>query len=329
MPLSFDFPLSSLHTYQGSSPCPRDFDRYWELALEELASTHPDPVWTENRAISHSFARCYTLTFTGVGGARVHARVVLPTGSDRPTAAAIQFHGYARRTYDWAEGLKLSLAASGVAYAGLDCRGQGGLSEDTGCVSGNTLKGHLVRGLTDAVNGRPEKLFYRAQYMDAVRLVQLIGEHDAVDGDRISTFGRSQGGALALVAAALEPRVAQCLPTFPFLSDFKRAYDMDVAGADGPYGEISDWFRRFDPLHELEVQVFEALGYIDIQNFAPRISAPVEWSIGLMDKICPPSTQFAAYNKLRGDKTMLVYPDFGHEAFDHGEDRLLQRLTSL
>lgn len=297
--------------------------------MQDLAATPPDPIWTEDRSVGHGFARCYTLTFAGVGGARVHARAVLPRRSDSPMAAAVQFHGYARRTYEWAEGLKLALAASGVAYAGLDCRGQGGLSVDAGGVTGNTLKGHLVRGLTDAVNGRPDKLFYRAQYLDAVRLVQLIADHDAIDAGRISTFGRSQGGALALVAAALEPRVAQCLPTFPFLSDFKRAYEMDVATAEGPYGEIGDWFRRFDPLHEQEEAVFNALGYIDIQNLAPRITAPVEWSIGLMDKICPPSTQFAAYNKLGGEKSMRIYPDFGHEPFDHGEDRLLERLAAL
>ena len=32
---------------------------------------------------------------------------------------------------------------------------------------------------------------------------------------------------------------------------------------------------------------------------------------GLMDNICPPSTQFAAYNKITSKKQMTIYPDFG------------------
>ena len=36
-------------------------------------------------------------------------------------------------------------------------------------------------------------------------------------------------------------------------------------------------------------------------------------AVGLMDTICPPSTQFAAYNRIRSKKEMLIYPDYGHE----------------
>jgi cephalosporin-C deacetylase len=35
--------------------------------------------------------------------------------------------------------------------------------------------------------------------------------------------------------------------------------------------------------------------------------------VGLMDQVCPPSTQFAAYNKITSPKSLEIYPDFGHE----------------
>jgi cephalosporin-C deacetylase len=35
---------------------------------------------------------------------------------------------------------------------------------------------------------------------------------------------------------------------------------------------------------------------------------------GLIDTVCPPSTQFAAYNKIKSEKDIVLYPDFGHEA---------------
>jgi cephalosporin-C deacetylase len=36
-------------------------------------------------------------------------------------------------------------------------------------------------------------------------------------------------------------------------------------------------------------------------------------AIGLMDPICPPSTQFAIYNKLQTRKSHVIFPDFAHE----------------
>jgi len=30
--------------------------------------------------------------------------------------------------------------------------------------------------------------------------------------------------------------------------------------------------------------------------------------VGLMDNICPPSTQFAVYNRIRAPKRMVIYP---------------------
>ena len=35
--------------------------------------------------------------------------------------------------------------------------------------------------------------------------------------------------------------------------------------------------------------------------------------VGLMDRVCPPSTQFAAYNKISARKELLIYPDYAHE----------------
>ncbi|MFP4500301.1 MAG: acetylxylan esterase [Candidatus Hydrogenedentota bacterium] len=46
--------------------------------------------------------------------------------------------------------------------------------------------------------------------------------------------------------------------------------------------------------------------------------------ITLMDTTCPPSTQFAAYNKITAPKQALVYPDFSHEATPGWLDRVMQ-----
>ena len=51
--------------------------------------------------------------------------------------------------------------------------------------------------------------------------------------------------------------------------------------------------------------------------------------VGLMDTICPPSTQFAAYNKIRSEKRLLVYPDYGHEGLPGANDRIFDFMAGL
>ena len=82
-------------------------------------------------------------------------------------------------------------------------------------------------------------------------------------------------------------------------------------------------------MHKLEDHIFEMLGYIDIQFLSPRITAEIMWTIGLMDTVCPPSTQFAAYNKIISSKTMSIYPDFGHEPLPGLNDQIFQFMMEL
>jgi len=48
-----------------------------------------------------------------------------------------------------------------------------------------------------------------------------------------------------------------------------------------------------------------------------------------MDTVCPPSTQFAAYNKITAPKSMDLYPDFGHEGLPGHVDRVYQFMLGL
>lgn len=340
MPLTFDMPLEALQRYQGTNPRPADFDTYWERALAELDQVDPQVqlVPAARRAPGSSgpdgeFAAYYDLTFTGVGGSRIYAKLIKPLGSAARRRASsngkgpaiLQFHGYSMNSGDWQS--RLGLAAAGFTVAAMDCRGQGGRSEDRSPVRGYTLNGHIIRGLQDALEGRPEQLLYRSIFLDTVQLARIVMALDWVDPDRIGVTGWSQGGGLTLACAALEPRIVRAAPVYPFLSDYKRVWDIDLA--KDAYAELHDYFRRFDPLHEQETPIFTALGYIDIQHLAPRIQAEVFQGIGLMDTICPPSSQFAAYNKITSKKRYLLYPDFGHEDLPGLHDHILDFMCGL
>ena len=324
MPLTFDFPFEQLVDYNGINPKPADFDAFWDAGLEEMKRLDPD-VQLVPADFETSFCECFDLYYTGVNQARIHAKLIKPRSSQPPHPAILMFHGYTGNAGDWLD--KLGYAAQGYTVAAMDCRGQGGSSEDTGGVTGNTLHGHIIRGLDDALNGSPEKLLFRQVFLDTAQLARIVMDMPDVDAGRVGVTGGSQGGALTMACAALEPRIKRAAPVYPFLSDYKRVWEMDQAR--DAYKELQEYFRHFDPNHKKEDAIFEKLGYIDIQHLAGRIRADVLWGIGLMDTVCPPSSQFAAYNKLTARKSMEIYPDFAHENLPGFADKTFQFMLGL
>jgi cephalosporin-C deacetylase len=187
MPLMFDMPLEQLKAYEGRNPRPADFEEFWERGLAEMHALDPQ-VELIPAEFQTPFAECFHLYFTGVGGARVHAKLVRPRNVPAPHPAVLIFHGYSGDSGDWSD--KLGYAAMGCTVAALDCRGQGGLSEDKGGVLGNTLRGHIIRGLDDA----PEKLLYRQIFLDTAELARIVMAMPEVDERRVGALGGSQGG---------------------------------------------------------------------------------------------------------------------------------------
>ncbi|MCK9857162.1 acetylxylan esterase [Paenibacillus sp. ATY16] len=319
MPL-IDMPLEQLYNYKGRNPRPEDFDAYWERALDEMRAVDPQ-IELVPSSFQVPFADCFDLYFTGVRGARIHAKYVRPKNVPEPHPAIIQFHGYTGNAGDWSD--KLAYAALGYSVFSMDCRGQGGLSEDTGGVKGTTHNGHIIRGLND----HPDNLLMRHIFLDTAQLAGIAMDRPEVDPDRVGAIGGSQGGALTIACASLEPRISRLAPVYPFLCDYKRVWEMDLA--KDAYGELRTFFRHFDPRHEREEEIFEKLGYIDLQHLANRIKGEVLMTVGLADTICPPSTQFAAYNNITAPKSADIYPDYGHEHIPEVSDRTIQFMLGL
>ncbi|NOX61308.1 MAG: acetylxylan esterase [Chloroflexi bacterium] len=320
MPLLFDMPLDELPHYQGRNPKPSDFDAFWDAGLAEMRAVDPKieiiPADFESAA-----AHCAHLFFTGVGRARIHAKLLKPKQAPSPHPAVLMFHGYSMDSGDWYD--KLGYAAQGYTVAALDCRGQGGLSEDNGAVKGWTLRGQIVRGVEDA----PEKLYFRQVFLDAAMLARIVMAMPDVDARRVGAMGASQGGGLALACAALVPEIQRVATVYPFLCDYQRVWEIDQI--NGAYHELQEWFRRRDPLHQRKEAFFTQLGYIDVQHLAPRIRAHTLMATALQDTTCPPSTQFAAYNKISSSKQLLLYPDFGHEGLPGLPDAIFRFMSQL
>jgi cephalosporin-C deacetylase len=308
-------PLTQLQAYTGINPCPADFDEYWARALDEMRETDPQ-VELVPSAFQTPTAECFDLYFTGVRGARIHVKYARPRQADKPHPAVLQFHGYSGNVGDWSD--RLAFVSLGFSVFAMDCRGQGGPSQDTGGVLGTTHHGHIIRGL----DGEPDNLLFRHIFLDTAQLASIVLDMPEVDPGQVFATGWSQGGALTIACAALEPRIRKLAPVYPFLSDYRRVWEMDLA--KDAYGELRTYFRHFDPQHTRENAIFTKLGYIDIQHLADRVQGDVLLGVGLMDTVCPPSTQFAAYNKITAPKRLEIFPDFGHEGLPGLHDKIIQ-----
>lgn len=319
MPL-VDMPVSELKKYQGINPKPADFEEYWDRAIAEMKAVDPQVTLTKAE-FQHPTVDCYDMYFTGVNGARIYAKLLKPKKIEGKCPAVLHFHGYTGASNSWM--YYIPWVAAGFVVAALDARGQGGKSEDVGGVKGTTLNGDIIRGLSD----RPEKLLFRDIFLDTAELAGIVMDMDEVDETRVGAFGGSQGGALTIACASLEPRVKKAAPMYPFLCDYKRVWEMDLD--ERAYAELRTYLRNFDPRHERVEEIFTKLGYIDLQYLAPRIKGDVLMFTGLMDMVCPPSTQFAAFNKMTCKKDNVIYPDFGHEGLPDSEEITFKFMMEL
>jgi len=302
---ALDCPLEQLKQYKGISPLPKNFDSYWDKALKELDAAGTGYT-LEDAEFSAPGVKCAYLYFTGVGGAKVCCKFLCPENVTGKIPGIAMFHGYSGDSGSWVD--KLAYAYAGYAVLALDVRGQKGRSEDNLNVPGITLRGHIIRGLE---GGDPDKLFFRNVFLDTAQTARILMSMDFVDENRVGATGGSQGGALTISCAALEPKVKMNAPIFPFLSDYKRTWEMDLF--KGAYEELTYYIKGKDPRQQHMDEMFEMLGYIDVSNLASRIKGETYMFLSLMDDICPPSTQFAVYNKITGKKSCEIYPNHGHE----------------
>lgn len=300
----FDLPPAELRTYRPAVVEPADFDAFWERTLAESRAVAQPPQVT--RVTSPLTAvEVYDMTFSGFAGDPVAGWLIVPSDAAEPLPAVVEFNGYGG-----GRGLpheKLAWAASGYAYFFMDTRGQGS-GWGTGGVtpdphgSAPAAPGFMTRGIES-----PETYYYRRVFTDAVLAVDAVRSLDQVDAARVAVCGTSQGGGIAIAAAALCDGLIAAMPEVPFLCHFDRAVGMTERD---PYQEIV----RYLAVHRgATEQVFTTLSYFDGVNFAKRATTAALFSVALLDPVCPPSTVYAARNHWAGDAAIVDYPFNQHE----------------
>lgn len=253
----------------------------------------------------------YRVTYDAHDGTAIGAWfIVPPSAAGQPLPCVVLYPGYSTDRGYPERHAKWLLA--GCCVFAVDARGQGG-ETGNGLTSGSgQARGWMTQGLLD-----PEGGYYAALLLDAVRAVEAAAEMPEVDAARVASAGGSQGGGLALAAAALGRRVCAVAADIPNLCHL----DYAVMHSTGSVSEVADYVSRHP---ERLDEVLERLSYYDMMNLAYRIEVPVLMSVGWKDPVCPPETVYAAYNRLTVPKTIRDYPFLGHQVPEYqGRETLL------
>ena len=178
------------------------------------------------------------------------------------------------------------------------------------------LNGYWAYNLDDK-----DKYYYKRVYLGCVRAVDYLFSLPQFDGQRLAVTGGSQGGALSIVTAALDPRVKWLVAYYPALSDLT-GYLHNRAGG---------WPHLFDQNNLAfngKKEKIETSKYYDVANFARLVKIPGFYSWGFNDEVCPPTSMHAAYNVITAPKDLFIVPETGHWAYPEQYEKTDQWLLS-
>ncbi|WP_207496987.1 acetylxylan esterase [Aridibaculum aurantiacum] len=153
-----------------------------------------------------------------------------------------------------------------------------------------------------------DNYYYKSVYMGCLRAIDFLCSLPEFDGKNVVATGGSQGGALAIVTAALDKRVTCVSAFYPALSDMTGYL----------HGRAGGWPHLLNATNQSinnKPEKVKTLAYYDVANFAKHIIVPGFYSWGYNDNVVPPTSVFAAVNSIKAPKTISITPISGHWRF--------------
>lgn len=152
----------------------------------------------------------------------------------------------------------------------------------------NALSHYWTTGLDNR-----DTYYYKPIYAGTVKTVDMLCALPFIDTTRIVVSGGSQGGALSLVHAALDPRIKAVSAAYPALSEIAGSY----------HGRVAGWPQILaDPTEPARAEKAAVSAYYDVVNFARFVSQPCKLFIGYNDRTCCPTSTLSVWSVL-GTKT--------------------------
>ncbi|MCC8133466.1 MAG: acetylxylan esterase [Tannerellaceae bacterium] len=282
---------------------PADFDSFWRNAIEEARKVALDSKMVLIPEKCTETQNVYHISFQNEKpGSRIYGILMTPKKSGT-YPAILQVPGAGIRPYSGSnygdEVISLEIGIHGVPV---------NMNQDIyDNLNDGPLSGYFFFNMNDR-----DAHYYKRVYLGCVRAVDFIYQLPEFNGETVGVTGGSQGGALSIVTAGLDSRIKFLAAFYPAMCDYA-GYLNNRAGGWPHY-----FLHRKPAPNEVET-----LAYFDVVNFARRVQVPGWYCWGYNDVVCPPTSMYAAYNVIPGEKELELFLETGHWTFP--EQHIAQR----
>ncbi len=300
---------------QPTVKMPADFEAFWNAGKAELAQIPMDPKMIHVPERSTETVDVYHVNFQNIKNSRIYGVLTVPKGAGK-FPAILQVPGAGIRPYSGDLGkagrgaITLQIGIHGIpidlapeVYANL---------------SSGALNGYWNFNVSDK-----DIYYYKRVYLGCIRAVDFLASLPQYDGQNLGIQGGSQGGALSIITAALDPRIKYLSAMYPAMSDM-------TGYLNGRAGGWPHIFAGNNLAYYDYPEAIETIGYYDVVNFARILKTPGFYSWGFNDDTCPPTSYYSAYNQIKAPKEVFVVPETGHWTYPEqgkkSDDWLFEKL---
>ncbi len=288
------------------TPVPADFGQFWQKTMKSTNKIDLNPQLTHLSKYSTETVDVYLVTLTvGADGRNMNGYLTKPKdGKKHPVLFCPPGAGANKITPT------TFYSDRGYIYMNINihsgCNPE--LDDATYAEARKVADDYNRKGIESR-----ESYYYREVYAGCSRCVDFLMTLPDWDGRNVGVTGGSQGGALSIITAALNPHVTFCVPFYPALCD--------VLGFK--HGRAGGWPKFFQKKSEKD-GAEETLAYYDVANFARILKCPVFYSFGFNDNTCSPTSTYATYNVIPTSKTLDITPSSGHWRFTDSNDKAME-----
>lgn len=279
---------------------PDDFTQFWSSAKEEAAKLPMDAILTHLPEKSTTTVDVYLVNLQNYKkGQRLYGYLCKPKSPGKypvlfePPGAGIKAINPA-----------INYAEQGFIVLSIEIHGLSPLMDSEAYKNiSNAFGDYTINKLDDRDN-----YYYKSVYLGCARAVDFLCSLPEFDGKNVVVTGGSQGGALSIVTAVLNPKVTGLVAFYPALCD--------VTGyLHGRAGGWPNLFKPANPRTPVTQEKIKTIEYYDVVNFAKNVKIPGFYSWGYNDNTVPPTSVFAAVNSVKAPKTIAITPISAHWRF--------------
>jgi cephalosporin-C deacetylase-like acetyl esterase len=286
---------------QPTTTLPKDFTAFWGGWKEKLAAIPVQPVMTLMPERCTDQVDVYHVSMQNIEG-KMYGILCKPKKEGKYPAILHVPGAGVRPYYGDVNGAAKGFVTLQIGIHGIPVNLAPSVYDD--------LRFGALQNYNSALMDDRDNYYYKRVYLGCVRAVDFIYGLEAFDGKNIAVTGGSQGGALSIIAAGLDPRIKFLAAFYPALSDLTGYMESRAGG----------WPHMFQTKETQRVARIETSKYYDVVNFARFVKVPGWYSWGFNDNVCPPTSIYAAYNVIDAPKEAHIFQDTQHWTYPEQQE---------